>query len=126
MNSNRRDALLAYVAVALALVGWLGTRVVRAAETRTGSWTLQRRADEPGKVEFGLIEHRQHGMSSHSSDWPVGVFVGLDLSKPGKQEVHFTITRDAGKFECEGYLKDGEGAGIFRFSSARRKGLPPA
>src|SRR5262249_26356657 len=109
MNNNRRDALVAYILVAFALLGSLASRVVRAAETRSGSWTLQKRSDEPGKVEFGLIEHRQHGMSSHSSDWPIGVFVGLDLSKPGKQDVHFTISRDAGKFECEGYVKDGEG-----------------
>ena len=31
--------------------------------------------------------------------------------------MNFTITRDAGRFDCEGYLKDGEGAGIFRFTA---------
>ncbi len=41
--------------------------------------------------------------------------MGLDVSKPGKQNVKFTITRDAGKFDCEGYLENGEGAGFFHF-----------
>jgi hypothetical protein len=40
----------------------------------------------------------------------------MDVAKPGKQEVYFTISRDAGKFDCEGYIKDGEGAGLFRFT----------
>jgi len=39
----------------------------------------------------------------------------VDLTKAGKQEVHFTITRDAGKFDCEGFLNNGEGAGLFHF-----------
>ena len=30
--------------------------------------------------------------------------------------MQFAVSRDAGRFDCEGYLKDGEGAGIFRFT----------
>ena len=41
---------------------------------------------------------------------------GLDLAVQGKRDVQFAITRDAGRFDCEGYLKDGEGAGIFHFT----------
>ena len=113
MNRNRRDALIAYLVILFVMAG---TFAVKAAELHHGDWTLAKRADDPDKVEFGLIEHRGHGMSSHSSDWPLSAFQGLDISKPGKREVHFTITRDAGKFDCEGYLNDGEGAGLFRFA----------
>ena len=84
------------------------------AATRTGDWTLHK-SDVPGKIEFSLIEHHHGGNSSHESDWSPSAFQGVDFSKPGRQDVHFSITRDAGKFECEGYLKDGEGAGFFRF-----------
>src|SRR5947209_6118914 len=83
-------------------------------EVHKGDWTI-RKADEPGKVEFSLIEHRRGGNSNHQSDWPVTAFQGVDFSKPGRQEVHFTITRDAGKFDCEGFLNNGEGAGLFQF-----------
>ena len=83
-------------------------------QVRTGDWTLSR-SDEPGKVAFSLIEHHRGGMSSHESEWPASAFQGVDFSKPGRQDVHFTITRDAGTIDCEGFLTDGEGAGLFHF-----------
>jgi hypothetical protein len=85
-----------------------------AADSRTGDWTISK-SDEPGKVEFSLIEHHHGGTSSHQSDWPTSSFQGVDLSKSGRQDVHFTIARDAGKIDCEGYLNNGEGAGLFHF-----------
>ena len=45
---NRRHALIAYVLIACTLVLAL---IVRASETRAGSWTIAR-SDEPGKVSF--------------------------------------------------------------------------
>jgi hypothetical protein len=87
----------------------------RAADIRSGDWTI-RHSDEPGKVEFSLIEHHHGGDSSHDSDdWPASSFPGVDFSKSGRQDVHFIIARDAGKIECEGFLNNGEGAGIFHF-----------
>jgi hypothetical protein len=85
-----------------------------AAEVRGGDWTISK-SDLPDKVEFSLIEHHHGGQSNHSTDWPTSSFQGVDFSKPGRQDVHFTITRDAGKIECEGFLNDGEGAGLFHF-----------
>jgi len=81
---------------------------------RSGSWAVSK-SDEAGKVEFALMEHRRDGMSNHQSKWAMSAFSGVDFSKAGRQDVHFTIARDAGKLECEGYLKDGEGAGVFQF-----------
>ena len=88
----------------------------RAAEVHSGDWTLSK-SDAPGKVEFSLIEHHHGGQSNHSSDWPASSFQGVDFSKAGRQDVHFTIARDAGKMDCEGFLKDGEGAGLFHFQA---------
>jgi hypothetical protein len=85
-----------------------------AADVRSGDWTV-RKSDEAGKVEFSLIEHHRGGNSNHESDWPMSSFSSVDFSKPGRQDVHFTIARDAGKVECEGFLNNGEGAGIFHF-----------
>jgi hypothetical protein len=86
----------------------------RAAEVRSGDWTI-RKSDEPGKVEFSLIEHHRGGNSNHESDWPASSLPGVDFSKSGRQDVRFTIARDAGKIDCEGFLNNGEGAGIFHF-----------
>lgn len=91
------------------------TLVASAAQTRSGDWII-RKSLEPGQVEFSLIEN-QHGTSSHhQSQWPLRSFSGLDISRRGHQDVHFTIYRDAGKIECEGFLNNGEGAGVFHFS----------
>jgi hypothetical protein len=83
-------------------------------DIRSGNWTI-RHSDEAGKVEFSLIEHHRGGNSNDESDWPANLFPGVDFSKPGRQDVHFTISRDAGRFDCEGFLNNGEGAGIFHF-----------
>jgi hypothetical protein len=83
-------------------------------EVRSGDWTITK-SDNPGKVEFSLIEHHHGGRSSHQSDWPATSFQGVDFSKGGRQDVHFTIVRDAGKIDCEGFLNNGEGAGLFHF-----------
>ena len=113
---NRRDAMISYVLVVCALLGGL---ISRAAETLSGSWTIARSA-EPGKVEFALIHHQHGHSSSHESAWPVTAFAGLVLSNAGKQEVKFTVNRDAGRFDCEGYVDNGEGAGVFHFTADAR------
>ena len=86
----------------------------RAADVRSGDWTI-RKSEDAGKVEFSLIERHHGGNSSHESDWAMSAFQGVDFSKSGRQDVHFTIARDAGKINCEGFLNNGEGAGIFHF-----------
>ena len=105
--------ILPFLVVGLIVTGAIVVKSVSAA-TRTGDWTLHK-SDKSAKVEFSLIDHHNGGNSHHESDWPTSAFQGVDFSKPGRQDVHFTITRDAGKLDCEGYLKDGEGAGFFRF-----------
>src|SRR5467141_3814850 len=92
----------------------LGVAKALGGEGQSGDWTI-RRSDAPGRVEFSLMDSRAGHHFHHSSDWPASDFSGLDFSKSGRQEVHFTIARDAGKFECEGFLQDGEGAGLFHF-----------
>jgi hypothetical protein len=86
----------------------------RAAENRSGDWTISK-SEDAGKVEFSLIEHHHGGTSSHESEWAASAFQGVDFSKPGRQNVDFTIARDAGKIECDGFLNNGEGAGVFHF-----------
>jgi len=111
LTMYRRHALIAYILVACTLVIAF---LALASENLSGSWTL-RHSDEPGKVAFALITHHRGGTSHHESDWPASAFQGLDLSKSGKQDVKFAISRDAGRFDCQGYLEDGEGAGVFHF-----------
>jgi hypothetical protein len=86
------------------------------AQTRSGEWTLSR-SDKQGKVRFTLQSSKDGDHFNTSSDWNASDFRGMDWSSSGKHDVHFTITRDAGSIECEGFLKNGEGAGLFTFNS---------
>src|ERR1700733_3339526 len=108
---NRREGLVCYVLVFCSLIGAL---IVKAAESRGGNWTIQR-ADKAGEVVLALIEYHHGGNSNHESTIRVSELKGLDLSKSGKQDVRFTIARDAGRFDCTGFVNDGEGAGVFHF-----------
>jgi hypothetical protein len=100
---------LALCAFALALA-----QASYAAEVFKGNWTIAP-SKESGQVHLALM-HRMHGGSSHhESDWPASALQGLDLAASGKRDVKFNIVRDAGRFNCEGYLDDGEGAGLFHF-----------
>src|SRR5262245_6469398 len=79
-----------------------------------GTWTIQP-SKQAGMVNFGLKYRDGDNHSQHDSDWPVKSLEGLDLSTPGRHDVTFTINREAGRIFGEGFLKDGEGAGTFRF-----------
>ncbi len=53
---------------------------------------------------------------THGSDWNAADLKGLDLATAAKHDVRFTIARDAGTFEAEGFVSGAEGAGLFKFT----------
>src|SRR5207302_10642945 len=91
----------------------LGVAKAFGSESQSGAWTI-RRSEIPGKVEFSLMDSRAGRHFHYSSEWPASGFSRLDLSKAGRQEVHFTIAWGAGKFECEGISPDGEGPAVLQ------------
>lgn len=101
-------------AVALYAFALVFVQAAMAAEGFRGNWAISpsKKADQ---VHLTLMHHMHGGSSQHESDWPVSSLQGLDLGVRGKRDVAFNITRDAGRFNCEGYLDDGEGAGLFHF-----------
>jgi len=99
-------ALLCVIAIA---------RPAPAAEDFKGNWTI-RPSSETGQVHLGLIYRRDGGRSQSEMDWPLAELEGLDLATSAKHDVKFSITRDAGRIDCEGYVRDGEGAGLFHFT----------
>jgi hypothetical protein len=89
------------------------------AQTRTGEWTVSR-SENQAKVRFSLQSSGHGDHFNTSSDWNASDFRGIDWSASGKHDVHFTIARDAGTIECEGFLKNGEGAGLLTFNPNAR------
>ncbi len=84
-------------------------------QTQKGEWTVSR-SEVPDKIHFSIQSARDGDHSfSTSSDWKVSDLQGLDLATAGKHDVHFTIARDAGTIDGEGFVRDGEGAGLFTF-----------
>lgn len=93
---------------------WL-TASAFASETNSGEWTMHR-SDKPGAVQFSLQSSRGGHHFHTSSDWQKSDFSGLDFSRSGSQDVRFAVNRDAGKFNFEGVMRDGAGAGSFQFA----------
>jgi len=73
-----------------------------------GQWAMNP-SETPGRVEFSLHSSREG--FTNITDWPTSEFSGLDLA----QDTQFTLNRDGGKFEFEGTLSNGSGAGSFKF-----------
>jgi hypothetical protein len=79
-----------------------------------GNWSVAP-SKQAGMVNFGITYQDDENHSQHDSDWPVTALQGIDLATPGKHDVRFTITREAGRIDAEGFVRNGEGAGIFEF-----------
>jgi 4-hydroxy-3-methylbut-2-enyl diphosphate reductase IspH len=79
----------------------------------SGSWSLSP-ADQ-GRLQFSLQGSRGSHHFDTSSDWQLTDFRGLDWTGAGKHDVHFAIARDAGTIDCQGFVADQHGAGLFTF-----------
>ena len=99
---------------AVVLCAWALSAAAFAGELK-GHWTLSP-SQEAGQVQFGMYIRNEGNNLQTTSDWPITAFQGLDLATRERHDVKFTIARDAGRFDCDGYLDQGEGAGFFRFS----------
>lgn len=109
MHTRQRVVLYSLTAVVA------GAGLLWPFQRQTGEWTLGP-SDNAGKVRLSLQggSGEQHHFNT-SSDWNKADFQGIDWSAAGKHDVHFTIHRDAGNLTGEGFLKDGQGAGLFQF-----------
>ncbi|HEV7358801.1 MAG TPA: hypothetical protein VGN99_12475 [Steroidobacteraceae bacterium] len=87
-----------------------------AAAIEKGTWALDS-ADEPGRVQFSLQGSGGGDHFNTSSPWLLADLRGLDWAGAAKHDVHFTVQRDAGSIECEGFVQDQRGSGLFTFKS---------
>lgn len=94
----------------------LSLRPVHAIDLLNGQWTLNP-GEAPGQVHLMLVRSGRPGNTFTSgSDWNAADLKGLDLATPGKHDVHFSVVRDAGAVEAEGFVTGTEGVGLFKFT----------
>ena len=108
----RAGILAALCAVSLSAVP------ARAADLLNGQWTLNP-SGNAGQVQLMLVRSGRPGNTfTQGSNWNVADLKGLDLTAAGKHDVRFTIARDAGTLEADGFVTGAEGAGLFKFTPA--------
>lgn len=109
----------ASITAGVAVAGILFIAFAQESAPITGQWIIDG-IGVPDQVQLTL--HRsigKSGSSTNSSGFPVKGFLGLSRAQMDSPEgvmVHFQMVRDAGTLACEGYFKQGNGAGTFTFS----------
>jgi hypothetical protein len=101
--------------IAHALLGLALCPFIALGAIDSGSWTLA--SGEQGKVSLSLRGSNGRHHVDTSSDWQLSELRGLEWAGASKHDVHFTITRDAGTIDCQGFVQDQRGAGLFTFKS---------
>ncbi|HKQ53191.1 MAG TPA: hypothetical protein VJT74_12535, partial [Pyrinomonadaceae bacterium] len=100
----------------------VGTSAAGVQASYTGQWLVEFRTGDE-RVQFSLRYHRDADGSYNSNtsfriapDQLRGLTREQAMSSAGTT-VNFQLVRDAGTFNCEGWFKDGNGAGHFVFSA---------
>jgi len=110
-------AIACFFALATALAG---AGAARAQDTMTGDWSIHRIVGSTVQLEFRterLSDGTSHWDSTNGSDLSRIGLSAEDLDSSGKH-VHFTIAREAGTFDCDGWAGKGEGSGTFAFNAS--------
>jgi len=109
----------ACIAAGVAVAGIIFIAYAQESAAITGQWIIDG-IGVPDQVQLTL--HRsigKSGSSTNSSSFPVKGFLGLSraqMDSPRGAMTRFQMVRDAGTLACEGYFKQGNGAGTFTFS----------
>ena len=81
---------------------------------QNGTWSLGP-TDQPDNVQFSLQSSHGDDHFNTSSAWKLADLRGLDWAAAAKHDVSFAIVRDAGTINCNGFVQDQRGAGLFTF-----------
>jgi hypothetical protein len=86
----------------------------------SGEWTAEVNRKEPGKIQFTFHRRSEKGGFNMTGDTlSLSEFQGLtmDAMSSPRTNVNFSIVREAGTFVCEGYFREGKGAGFWTLTT---------
>lgn len=118
---TRRKGRIAAPWFSLALVLCLGAVALAnqdALPPSGGVWTISSMPGDSRQVDFGLVVRTDHDNWETSDTQPMDIFRGLtpaQLNGTG-EAVRFTVARDAGSFNCTGWVAHGSGRGEFTYA----------
>ena len=88
----------------------------------SGEWVAELKPSKPGAINFTFHRRSEGGGFSMTGDWlPLSELQGLsaDAATTARTNVTFNIVREAGTFQCEGYFREGKGAGFWTLTPSR-------
>jgi uncharacterized protein (UPF0335 family) len=96
-----------------------GLYAVQAQSDLSGQWTAELNRNKPGEIQ--MTYHRRTeggGNSMWGKTVSLGELQGLTAEAvlAAKSNVNFNVVRQAGTFACEGYFREGKGAGFWTFT----------
>lgn len=111
---NRYFFALALI-TSLALLIWISG--ANAQTTTSGHWTASVSKDD-SKINVNFERRSDKGgKHSHGQTYEFSDFQGLTREQAlGSGPVSFSLTREAGRIDCEGTFQNGKGSGTFRFT----------
>ena len=95
---------------------------IQAQNTLTGQWTAEIDRSKPGEIQMTYHRRSEDGGSSMwGKTVSLGELQGLttEAASSSKANVNFNVVRQAGTFACEGYFREGKGAGFWTFTPSR-------
>jgi uncharacterized protein (UPF0335 family) len=120
------SGLLAFSAFAGAAVKSNGKAnsllTVQAQNAMTGQWTAELNHNKPGELKMMFHSRSEtSGFNMMSRTVPASELQGLttEAASSAKASVNFNIVHQAGTFACEGYFREGKGAGFWTFTPSQ-------
>jgi uncharacterized protein (UPF0335 family) len=82
----------------------------------SGEWTAEFKRSKIGEIQFTFHRRSEKGGMSMTGDTlSLNEFQGLsqEIASSARANVNFNIVREAGVFACEGFFREGKGAGFW-------------
>ncbi len=108
--------LFSLLAVGGAVKANLASAQTSAQDGMTGEWLADFTRQQPEEVQFTLVRRGTHG-GEHTTGGGISLSELQGLTREqafgARADVNFRVVREAGTFTCEGYFREGKGAGFW-------------